>query len=55
MPEKPNVTVPAGETPPAELVIEDLETGEGAEATPGSTCTMHYVGLSWRTGKQFDA
>ncbi len=55
MPDKPAVDVPAGESPPAELVIEDLETGDGPEATPGSTCTMHYVGVSWRTGKQFDA
>ena len=55
MPDKPEVTVPTGEAPPAELVIEDLEAGDGAEATPGSTCTMHYVGVSFRTGKQFDA
>ena len=55
MPDKPEVTVRAGEAPPAELVIEDLASGDGAEATPGSTCTMHYVGVSHRTGKQFDA
>jgi peptidylprolyl isomerase len=55
MPEKPSVDVPTGEAPPTELVIDDLETGTGAEATPGSTCTMHYVGVSWSTGKQFDA
>jgi peptidylprolyl isomerase len=55
MPEKPSVTIPPGEAPPTELVKEDLETGDGAEATPGSTCTMHYVGVSWSNGKQFDA
>ena len=55
MPDKPQVDIPAGEAPPAELVIEDLEAGDGAEATSGSTCTMHYVGVSWKTGKQFDA
>jgi peptidylprolyl isomerase len=55
MPDKPQVDIPAGEAPPAELVIEDLEPGAGTEATPGTTCTMHYVGVSWRTGKQFDA
>src|SRR5688572_1298787 len=55
MPDKPDVDVPLGETPPAELVVDDLTTGDGAEATPGSTCTMHYVGVSWRTGEQFDA
>jgi peptidylprolyl isomerase len=55
MPEKPQVDIPAGQSPPSELVIEDLEAGDGAEATPGSTCTMHYVGVAWSTGRQFDA
>jgi peptidylprolyl isomerase len=55
MPEKPTVVIPPGESPPSELVSEDLEPGTGAEATPGSTCTMHYVGVSWKTGRQFDA
>jgi peptidylprolyl isomerase len=54
MPEKPEVQIPAGEAP-AELVIEDVEIGDGAEATAGSTCSMHYVGVSWATGQQFDA
>jgi peptidylprolyl isomerase len=53
--EKPHVYVPPGETPPAELVIEDLEVGEGAEATAGVQVEVHYVGVSWRTRKQFDA
>jgi peptidylprolyl isomerase len=53
--EKPHVYVPAGEQPPADLVAEDLEVGEGAEATTGSTVEVHYVGVSWRTRKQFDA
>jgi peptidylprolyl isomerase len=53
--EKPHVYVPAGEAPPAELVIEDLVEGDGAEATKGSQVEVHYVGVSWRTRKQFDA
>jgi peptidylprolyl isomerase len=53
--EKPHVYVPAGETPPAQLEIEDLEVGEGAEATAGQQVEVHYVGVSWRTRKQFDA
>ena len=53
--EKPHVYVPAGEAPPADLVTEDLEVGDGAEATPGSQVEVHYVGVSWRTRKQFDA
>ena len=51
---KPSVDIPAG-APPAELVTEDLVTGTGAEATPGSTVEVHYVGVSWSTKKQFDA
>ena len=53
--EKPHVYVPAGETPPSEMVIEDLEVGDGAEATSGSNVGVHYVGVSWKTRKQFDA
>lgn len=52
---KPHVYVPPGEVPPAELEIEDLEVGTGAEATPGSTVEVHYVGHAWSTRAQFDA
>jgi peptidylprolyl isomerase len=51
---KPQVDIPAG-APPAELVREDLVTGTGAEATPGKTVEVHYVGVAWSTKKQFDA
>jgi peptidylprolyl isomerase len=51
---KPDVSVPAGE-PPADLVVEDLEVGEGAEAVAGATVTVHYVGVAWSDGNQFDA
>ena len=53
--EKPHVYVPAGEVPPTDLVTEDLEVGEGEEATAGRRVEVHYVGVSWRTRKQFDA
>ena len=51
---KPSVDIPSG-APPAELVREDLEVGTGAEATPGKTVEVHYVGVAWSTKKQFDA
>jgi peptidylprolyl isomerase len=54
-PEKPHVYVPPGETPPAALQIEDLEVGDGDEAVAGQQVEVHYVGVSWRTRKQFDA
>ena len=53
--EKPHVFVPPGEAPPADLVTEDLEVGDGQEALPGDQVEVHYVGVSWRTRMQFDA
>jgi peptidylprolyl isomerase len=54
MADKPQVEIPAGD-PPAELQIEDLTVGEGDEATPGREVDVHYVGVSWSTGDEFDA
>ncbi|HEV3364647.1 MAG TPA: FKBP-type peptidyl-prolyl cis-trans isomerase [Acidimicrobiia bacterium] len=55
MSEKPHVYVPAGEQPPAELVIEDIEVGTGEEAKAGHTVEVHYAGNAWSTRQQFDA
>lgn len=52
---KPDVTVPTGQAPPSALVVDDLEVGSGSEATDGSAVDVHYVGVSWSTGRQFDA
>src|ERR1700742_3225787 len=52
---KPEITIPAGETPGSALMTEDLEVGTGDEATPGRRVEVHYVGVSWSTGRQFDA
>src|SRR5450631_258204 len=51
---KPSVSVPDG-PPPTELAIEDLEVGSGAEAVAGKPVTVHYVGVSWSTGGEFDS
>ena len=51
---KPVVSAPEG-TPPSDLILDDIEVGTGAEATAGSNVEVHYVGVSWSTGKQFDA
>lgn len=40
---------------PIELTIVDLVEGSGAEATPGSTVDVHYVGVEYETGDEFDA
>jgi len=52
--QKPVVTIPT-EAPPTELIITDLEIGEGAEAQPGGPVTVHYVGVAWSNGQEFDS
>ena len=51
---KPQVTVPEG-PPPKKLVIEDLKTGDGPEAKAGDEVTVNYVGVNYKSGKEFDA
>jgi len=53
-PEKPAVTIPAGD-PPTGRGKDDLPLGDGTEAQPGHTVMVHYVGVAWSTGEQFDA
>src|SRR3954471_13285203 len=52
--ETPDVSVHDG-PPTYELELEDRTVGEGEEATPGRVVEVHYVGVSWQNGKQFDA
>ena len=53
--EKPQVDVPSDQPPSYRLELEDLEVGDGDEAVSGRIVEVHYVGVSWQTGKQFDA
>ena len=53
-PERPQIEKPEGDIP-FELGIDDLVTGDGDEATRGSKVTVHYVGVAFRSGKEFDA
>jgi peptidylprolyl isomerase len=52
--EKPEVDFPGGE-PPTTLQITDLTVGDGAEAVPGATVLVHYVGVEFDTGEEFDS
>jgi peptidylprolyl isomerase len=52
--EKPEIDAPPG-PPPADLEVTDLTQGEGPEATPGSTVSVHYVGVAHSSGEEFDA
>ena len=56
MPEltKPLIDPPVGD-PPAELEITDLWEGDGEAALAGKTVLVHYVGVAFSTGKEFDA
>ncbi len=40
---------------PTELVITDLEVGNGAEAVPGGTVEVHYLGVDLESGEEFDS
>ena len=51
---KPEVDFIEGE-PPSELVVTDLEVGSGAEATPGATVNVHYLGVDFESGDEFDS
>lgn len=50
----PKVTVPKG-APPKSLVTKDLEEGAGATAKAGDAVSVNYVGVNYKTGKEFDA
>ncbi|HEY2312666.1 MAG TPA: FKBP-type peptidyl-prolyl cis-trans isomerase [Streptosporangiaceae bacterium] len=52
--EKPEVDFPGGE-PPAGLEITDIWEGDGAVAKAGDTVQVHYVGVAYSTGEEFDA
>ena len=52
--ERPTIDKPEGDIP-FELGVEDLVQGEGEEATKGSKVSVHYVGVAFSTGDEFDA
>ena len=51
---KPRIPKPSG-PPPTELVKEDIVVGKGPAAKPGDRVTVHYVGVTFTYGDQFDA
>ncbi|MGW0546817.1 FKBP-type peptidyl-prolyl cis-trans isomerase [Streptomyces sp. Wb2n-11] len=52
--EKPEVDFPGGE-PPKDLQIRDIWEGDGAVAQAGQNVKVHYVGVSFSTGEEFDS
>jgi len=53
-PERPQIEKPEGDIP-FELGIDDLVVGDGEEAVAGKKVSVHYVGVSFTTGDEFDA
>lgn len=51
---KPEVNVPSGPAP-GQLVIEDIVVGDGTEAAAGAFVNVHYVGVEYDTGAEFDS
>lgn len=52
--EKPEVDFPGGE-PPKDLEIKDIWEGDGEVAKAGQFVQVHYVGVAFSTGEEFDA
>lgn len=51
---KPEVDAPTGPAP-SELVIRDITVGDGAEAVPGARVDVHYLGVEYDSGEEFDS
>ncbi|WP_405546222.1 FKBP-type peptidyl-prolyl cis-trans isomerase [Streptomyces phaeochromogenes] len=52
--DKPEIDFPGGE-PPADLEIKDIWEGDGQVAKAGDTVSVHYVGVAFSSGEEFDA
>ncbi|NEE03179.1 FKBP-type peptidyl-prolyl cis-trans isomerase [Phytoactinopolyspora halotolerans] len=52
--ERPEVDFPVGAAP-EQLEITDIWSGDGSEAVPGAQVTVHYVGVDYDSGEEFDA
>ncbi|MEU1528555.1 FKBP-type peptidyl-prolyl cis-trans isomerase [Streptomyces fagopyri] len=51
---KPEIDFPGGDAP-TDLQIRDLVVGDGAEAKAGAAVEVHYVGVTFESGEEFDA
>jgi len=51
---KPEIDFPEGPAP-ADLEVTDIWAGDGEEAKAGRTIRVHYVGVAYSTGEEFDA
>ena len=54
MSQKPEVDFIEGPAPTT-LVITDLVVGDGAQAVPGGRVEVHYLGVDFENGEEFDS
>jgi peptidylprolyl isomerase len=52
---KPTITLPSGVAAPTSLVVQPLIKGTGPVVTAGQTISVHYTGVIYDGGKQFDS
>ena len=52
--ERPQIDKPEGDVP-FDLVVDDITVGDGEEANKGDKVTVHYVGVAFSSGEEFDA
>ncbi|WP_111720821.1 FKBP-type peptidyl-prolyl cis-trans isomerase [Homoserinimonas sp. OAct 916] len=52
--QKPEIDAPTGPAPD-QLEVTDITVGDGAEAQAGSTVDVHYLGVEYSSGEEFDS
>ncbi len=54
MTDKPEIDFQDGPAP-TELVVTDISVGDGQEAAAGAQVTVHYLGVEYDSGEEFDS
>ena len=52
--ERPEIE-PMMDPAPEELTLKDIVVGDGAEAPVGATVEVHYLGVDYESGEEFDS
>ena len=52
---EPPILEPMLEPAPSVLTIQEVVVGDGAEAPANSTVKVHYLGVDYETGEEFDS
>ncbi len=52
---EPPVIEPMLDPAPTALTIQEVVVGDGAEAPANSTVKVHYLGVDYETGEEFDS